>query len=256
MLQVTEAEVFRACRTLFGPEPNLNQEFLAYLQPAGVRSAYRRKAKVIHPDRFAVSSSSIQARQHRLFQDLNQAHQTVQTYLKQRRSMPQASTARAHSAARSAPPRQHQEPPQWRPQKTLLPARPLQFGLFLYYLKLVPFNALIAAIVWQRQQRPMIGEIARRWGWLNDREIRTILQNRRGIARFGERAEQLGILSSRQVRTLLYFQRSKQQQLGRYFVEEGFFDEATLQDLLQQLAEHNRTYGRGFSDQFYYYHRQ
>ena len=82
MPQVTETEVFRACRTLFGPELQLNREFLSYLQPAGVRSAYRKKAKVTHPDRFALSAGATRSRQKRLFQDLNQAHETVQIYLK------------------------------------------------------------------------------------------------------------------------------------------------------------------------------
>ncbi len=88
MPHVTEAEVFRACRTLFGPELKFDRAFLSYLQPSGARSAYRKKAKVIHPDRFAVSCSSTKIKQQRLFQDLNQAHQTVQKYLKQKKSYP------------------------------------------------------------------------------------------------------------------------------------------------------------------------
>ena len=49
MPYVTDAEVFRACRTLFGPELCLSHDFLNYLQPDGVRSAYRKRAKSVHP---------------------------------------------------------------------------------------------------------------------------------------------------------------------------------------------------------------
>ena len=254
MPQVTEAEVFRACRTLFGPELNLNHDFLAYLQPSGVRSAYRKQAKIVHPDRYAVSGSQVQARQHRLFQDLNAAHQTVLDYLKH--GCIPSSTYRGYSQPRHSPPKPRKDPPQYRNTPGHLPRRPLQFGLFLYHLKIIPFNEMVAAVIWQRQQRPKLGEIGRSWGWLDDNKIRTILTSRYGLAKFGEKAERLGILTPQQIRTMLFFQRSKQPPMGRYFVERGFLNESTLEDLLQQLAEHNRTYDRSFSGQFYYYHHK
>jgi hypothetical protein len=100
-----------------------------------------------------------------------------------------------------------------------------------------------------------MGEIARRWGWLNEENIRQIINHRGGQNKFGERAEQLGLLNSLQVGTLLFHQRTKQKQIGDYFVAQGFFNEARLQQLLAQLAEHNRTYRQGFSRHFYYFHR-
>lgn len=255
MPQVTEAEVFRACRTLFGPELNLSQDFLTYLQPSGVRSAYRKQAKIIHPDRFAVASAHVQAKQHRLFQDLNHAHQTVLDYLKHRRFKPVFSTSGKYTSTHHSAPRQRKDPPQWQQQYNL-PKRPLQFGLFLYYKNIIPFNEMVAAVIWQRRQRPKLGEIARNWGWLSDHDIRAIVNSRLGLTRFGEKAEKLGLLTPQQIRTMLYFQRSKQPPMGRYFVEHGYLNETTLQDLLHQLAEHNRTHDRSFSGQFYYYHNK
>ncbi len=256
MPQVTETEVFRACRTLFGPELNLSQEFLAYLQPAGARSAYRKKAKVIHPDRFAVSATAVQAKHHRLFQDLNQAHQTVQDYLKQRTARDSRSSSNRYSTVRPQPSRTRQEQPSWSQQNIPLPTRPLQFGMFLYHLKIIPFDALISAIIWQRRQRPNLGDIAKRWGWLDDAGVRTVLHTRSGLSKFGEKAIQLELLTQRQVNTLLFYQRSLQKPLGFFFVEQGYFDETTMQQLVQRQAEHNRTYGQGFANQYYYWHRK
>ena len=254
MPQVTETEVFRACRTLFGPELQLNRDFLSYLQPAGVRSAYRKKAKTTHPDRFAISAVATHTKQHRLFQDLNQAHQTVQTYLEQRKLFPAGYFS--HNNSTYTPAKRHRQDPQGRQkQRGPLPARPLQFGLFLYYLGVVPFNAVIAAIIWQRGQRPALGEIARRWGWLNDKNISEIINHRSGIHKFGERAEQLGLLSQQQVRTLLFHQRTRQKRMGLFFIEQGYFDKATLNQLLLQLAEHNQTYRKGFSGHYYFHHK-
>ncbi|MEA3545841.1 MAG: J domain-containing protein [Thermodesulfobacteriota bacterium] len=255
MPQVTETEVIRACRTLFGSELQLNRDFLSYLQPAGVRTAYRKKAKTTHPDRFVLSAGATQIKQHRLFQDLNQAHQTVLAYLKQRKMISTGNFSPNYSAYTQAK-RHRQDPPTRSQQRGSLPARPLQFGLFLYYLGIIPFSAMIAAITWQRRQRPALGEIARRWGWLNDSHIREIINYRCGVHKFGERAEKLGLLNNLQVRTLLFHQRSRQTQLGHYFVQQGYFNEITLNQLLLQLAEHNQTYRKKFGGHYYYFHRR
>jgi hypothetical protein len=253
MLQHSEAEIFRACRTLFGPELQLNRDFLHYLQPSGVQTAFRKKAKQTHPDRFAIATIHIREKQHRLFQDLNQAHETLQNFLKQRKT-------RFTSSTRSS----YQQPPQhWRqdrpPQSKFyrgpLPLRPLQFGLFLYYLGIIPFSAVISAISWQRQQRPILGDIARRWGWLDATQIKQVLAFRNGGSKFGERAEQLGLLTSLQVRALLLHQRSQQKQMGQYFIEQGYFNAETLNLHLSNLAEHNQAYRHSFSGQYYFHHR-
>jgi len=263
MLQISEAEVFRACRTLFGPELQLSRDFLHYLQPSGVRTAYRNKAKLTHPDRYAVSTANIRDKQQRLFQDLNQAHQTVQLFLKQRDLFQNSSSFRSRPTHSSYSYQKHQQPPPRRRQdrppysryyRGPLPPRPLQFGLFLYYLGIIPFNAVISAITWQRQQRPILGDIARRWGWLNDDQIKQILAYRNGISRFGERAEQLGLLSNLQVRALLLHQRTRQQQMGRFFMDQGFIDEEALQQCLEKLAQHNQGHRQGTSGHFYFFH--
>ncbi|MDA3903940.1 MAG: J domain-containing protein [Desulfuromusa sp.] len=253
MTQVTDTEVFRACRTLFGSKLQLDRDFLFYLQPAGVRSAYRKRAKTTHPDRFAVSSGDTRTKQHRMFQDLNQAHQTVLTYLKQRNLFSSANFSCSYSTYTPAKQRP-QAPPDQQQRRGPLPTRPLQFGLFLYYLGVIPFHAMIAVITWQRQQRPALGMIARRWGWLNEGNIQQIIHHRSGFRKFGERAEHLGLLNQRQVRTLLFHQRSQQKQMGQYFVEQGYFNEATLNQLLLQLAEHNQTFRNGFNSHYYYFH--
>lgn len=253
MPHVTEAEMFNACRTLFGPELQLSKAFLSCLQPSGARSAYRKKAKVVHPDRFAVDCTTTKERQQRLFQDLNQAHQTVQSYLKQRKvSFGKA----AHRARPNYKPsqRKRQEASRGQRGSAVLPQRPLQFGLYLYYRNIIPFEALISAITWQRRQRPALGEIATRWGWLQQEDIRKITALRGPIRRFGEKAEHLGLLNSLQVKTLLFHQQSRQKQIGDYFVDQGFFDHSRKDQLLSQLAEHNRTFRNGSNQHYYYYH--
>jgi curved DNA-binding protein CbpA len=255
MPQITEAEVFRACRTLFGPELKLNRDFLRYLQPSGVRTAYRKMAKSTHPDRFAISSSDSVEEQQRQFQDLNQAHETIQKFLKQRERTPANMPFQSHTrTAYNYQKRRRKEHSHSKYYRGPLPSRPLQFGLFLYYLGLIPFSAVISAITWQRKQRPAIGAIAKRWGWLDSDQVVQILNHRSSPHKFGERAQQLGMLTSLQVRAILLHQRTRQKMLGKHFVEQGYFDEPTLNQLLSQLAEHNRTYRQGYSGNYYFYH--
>ena len=44
-------QFLRSCRILFGPEVQITPQFLGYLQPAGVKTAYRKLAMETHPDR-------------------------------------------------------------------------------------------------------------------------------------------------------------------------------------------------------------
>lgn len=251
MPQISDSEIFHACRVLFGSDLQLSRDFLSYLQPSGARTAYRQKAKKTHPDRFVRSSSTIKAKQEKLFQNLNQAHEIVQNYLKQRISTPTKPWAHAHTSQSSRPFTKRSTQGTNRLYRGQLPARPLQFAQFLYYRGLIPYTAVISAITWQRQQRPALGEIARRWRWLTEKDINRILKLRSGFSRFGERAERLGLLNPMQVRTLLLHQRTRQQQIGRYFIEHNYIPESSLERLLGDLSNHNRQYRNGFSGQFY-----
>ncbi len=244
-MQISETEAFRACRTLFGSHLRLSRDFLQYLQASGARSAFRKQAKTTHPD-ICHNHPHKKRRQIRLFQDLNQAHQLLQNYLRQR------DLAGVHKyPSQSTRPSETSNPQRPHPPQGPLPTRPLQFGTYLYYRGLISFKTLIWALNWQRQQRPAMGQIAKRWGWLEDQEVAQILKSHK-LGRFGERAERLGLLSTLQVRALLLHQRSRQHKLGAYFVEQGILTATEIETLLEELSEHNLKYRHGYPHHFYY----
>ncbi len=250
MMQISETEAFRACRILFGNDLTLSRSFLQYLQPSGAKSAFRKQAKATHPD----SNQRVTQEKHNqvlLFQNLNQAHQLVQNYLRQRDLF--SARTRCNTATRPVKPtstvsRQAHKKTGQGP----LPTRPLQFGLYLYYRGLIPFKLLLNALNWQSKQRPTIGKIALRWGWLNDQNIGQILTCKK-LGRFGERAESLGLLSSLQVRAILLHQRTRQDKLGSYFIEQGLLNTEEVNTLLGDLSEHNLKYRHGYPHHFYYH---
>lgn len=234
-LPCAETELLAACRVLFGPGVRLSREFLHYLQPGGAKAAFRKKAKETHPDLGQSLDPEEQLRRAENFRELKSANDLICAFLQQRPEPPAPGPARTSAGAR--PNRGYSSDSFFRGR---VPARPLEFGRYLYYRGLIPYPALIEAIAWQRGQRPSIGSIARRWGWLSESDIRKILRHPRLADRFGATAVSLGLLKPFQVQTLLFYQRSQQKRIGRFFIERNFLSEAQLGQLLTDCQNHNR----------------
>lgn len=245
MKVVSETDVVKACRTLFGRQIDITSDFIYYsIQPSGVKSAYRQKAKENHPDLFATDPLHIQQQQTTRFREILEAYDVLNLFFKQRES--------------SSPcPRPAQAPPRTRTPENrttsasragandeiyyrgVVPQRTLQIGQYLYYRGKIPFGVLIRALVWQRKQRPTIGDIAVQWGLLNTEAIDRIF-NLCGKPRlFGEKAVELGLLTVFQVNTILLYQRSQQDRLGKYFIENNILGPSELEILALELKKHN-----------------
>ena len=249
--RLTETEVTEACKTLFGSDIIVRRSFLLYIQPSGAKSAYRRKAKETHPDLFAGADPLQQKKQALLFIEILKAYDVLNAFFKQRdeglwKEVKRAAAPRARRAAPKRPEaaRQRQQPPKPSEKATQfweggIPFRPLEIGRYLYYSKRISYQALIDALVWQRNQRPIIGDIALRWGWLNAGAIDRITQSSGLSGRFGEKAMGLGLLSPFQVKTLLFYQRSQQERLGHYFVMHKLLVRDDLERFVADLQEHN-----------------
>jgi hypothetical protein len=246
-LSHTDAEVLRACRILFGTEVHISRGFLFYLRPEGLKAAYRRKVKETHPDFFACESPNVQKAQASLFRDVVDAYDVVGRYFKQWEKRSPASSPPHTSHCPRGRERQVFDPDNRNYKREdagpfvlkPLPLRPLPIGQYLYYRGFVTYRALIDAIVWQRQQRPVIGDIALRWRWLDNAAINRIVRARDLRGRFGEKALELDLLTSFQVKVLLYYQFSRQERLGTYFVRHGIMKSEKLERLVRQLNEHN-----------------
>jgi len=247
-LPVTESEVLEACQTLFGSDINVCRSFLLYLRTEGAKTAYRKKAMEVHPDFYALASPNVQKRQSLLFQKILRAYEIVDVFIKIREKglwRPSSHVQTPHTRHQ-----QHcQNEKAYKPSddssvsddfcRRPLPDRVLELGRYLYYSGRISYKALIHALVWQRKQRPLIGQIAMRWGWLNAGAIDQITTLTKHPGRFGERAVEAGLLTSFQVNSLIYYQRTRQERLGRYFVQNNILDRVELEGVLQELHKHN-----------------
>ncbi|MCD6388890.1 MAG: hypothetical protein J7L69_05715, partial [Desulfobulbaceae bacterium] len=119
------------------------------------------------------------------------------------------------------------------------PARRLRIGHYLYFSGLISWESLIKALVWQRRQRPRLGEIGRSLGWLHSYDIRKILSNRTFPTPFGRTAVQLGLLSESQVAILLSRQNRMKKKIGVYFVRHNLLTSAQMTEFVSQCRKHN-----------------
>ena len=235
----TETALINACHTLFGKDLFISKDFLWYLQPAGLKAAYRQKAKEAHPDRFSNLAPIVHQQKTAFFQEVNQAYDLLRAFFSDRErtsripvKRPAASKSPVKKSAHSAP--KHNA-------FRRVPERTLEFGQYLYNRGLITYLQLIEALVWQRRQRPSIGQLAINFGWMKSEDTDRVTRTRGTVYnRFGERAIHLGLLSSGQVQVLLKHQRNLHKKLGEYFIENRILSKEEVEHLAQKLAEHNQ----------------
>jgi hypothetical protein len=239
-----EAELYDACRVLFGSQVEVTRDFLQYIQLDGVKNAYRSRARECHPDSYGCEGDLLERTE--LFRRSVEAYELLTTYLRDRKlpaTRPKAPTAGYRAPAHHRWPRPQQMQPRARNERYYdgpLPPIELRIGLFLYFRGLISYQAVVRSLLWQRDQRPAIGVLACSWGWLTDDLIDYILSACHMPMPFGERAVNLGLISQNQLKILLFHQRSLQQPIGRYFVHNGLVNEQTMLRLLKERLMHNK----------------
>ncbi|MFZ5774183.1 MAG: molecular chaperone DnaJ [Thermodesulfobacteriota bacterium] len=120
-----------------------------------------------------------------------------------------------------------------------MPNRRLLLGHFLYYSGLINWRTIIQALVWQRTERPRLGELGQRFGMLSEDDILHILRNRPPLAPFGRSATEMGLLTEPQLQMLISHQKRLQRKFGEFFLEKRLFNPEELRQLIQRYQEHN-----------------
>jgi len=281
---VAEEELYRSCRIIFGKDLKVSQEFLQYLQLSGIKKAYRKRALEIHPDKGGSQNLTLQQSMAHQFIDVHEAYKNLVSYLEARDKGLDLNTFSAavagHPGERgekwSAPfsptenrrsstgktniyrfgnnnEKQRKSPLNEVPldPKSLyrgpMPNCPLLFGRYLYYSGIISLHTIGQALIWQRTQRPRLGEIGRRYGWLDEKDTMRILQYRRDRQLFGELALRLGILTREQLHLILLQQKKLHKRIGQYFVAKNYWDDVILDKYIAAHIKHNTIARNGFA---------
>ena len=240
MDNVCANELFEACQILFGPEVDIGSDFLNYIQPGGIKSAFRLVARDTHPDVAAEDSTD-------RFIEARRAYERLQGYIEHRDNFRGPGEMSAAGSAPGGRAREAKAPHRASFYKGSMPMRVLLFGEFLFYSREVTWESLFKAVAWQRGKRPRLGEFALRWGWLDSHKIGTVLRARRGGERIGETIVRLRYCTRLQVSTMVMAQRRQQPRIGDYFLTAGLLDAHRLNnEIYRKFVEHNKRYpGKG-----------
>lgn len=223
----TDQELFTACKILFGEKMIPSRGFLRYLNEQGIKSAFRKQASILHPDKALVNGRS-QAQSQQEFITLQEATSTLRAYISHSTRPTRKNGQRRPAATVNTKTSMHQ-----------LPRKELLFGRFLYHMGLIEWGLVLQAISWQRSSRLRIGELGVKLGYLEKSSILVILNHCHRSGAFGLTAQKLGLLSTLEVQELLLRQKRQQKLIGQFFVENQIFSEQQLRSLLSQCKNHN-----------------
>jgi hypothetical protein len=207
-----------------------------------VKKSFRELAKRHHPDCYVEPSGA--TADTGLFRKANQAYQLLCTYIRERdliaasrqqgrgTESPQGNRIKPQPTERVFRRRPRNVKPMRNPDDVYyhgpLPTFRLKLGLFLYYNGVVPYSSVVKALIWQRDMRPPVGDLAVAWGWLEPHFVSVIRSATELTGSFGEKAVELGLLTRSQIGVLLLHQRLMQAHVGRYFVTKGYLTEREL----------------------------
>lgn len=198
---------------------------MASADPRVLKRAHRRRVFDCHPDRAQILGRTPGELRMEL-DEVNQAYEVAKnpTHRILGAETPRPRATRTHG---------------WSGR---IPERVLPLGEFLYYCQAISWGELSEALAWQRRQRPMFGELARRSGILPPNAVADILRRAHRRERFGDCAVRLGFMAPEQRESLCARQLASQARLGGYFVEKGSLARAQLERLAHEHREHNRRY--------------
>ena len=266
--QITSPDIFKACETIFGPEVQVSGDFLEYLQPVGIKTAYRKRALETHPDRAKVLGAFVRDLNTE-FIDVRQAYEKLLLFVETKnkrnenatlfngfrtqQGFPYQSPGKAsykntrnhHRAGQKKS--SHEQKNTNKKHKNQsdhfyagsIPKVNLMLGQYLYYSGLISWRTLIEAICWQRRQRPQIGQIAIAWGLISSQDIMRILTAKTFNEKFGECALRIGYISNFEHFALIGRQRQLQRPFGEYFIESGIISSSDIISIAGKQQLHN-----------------
>jgi hypothetical protein len=241
----TASELFDACGVLFGPEVEVSIDFLKYLQPSGIKDAYRCQAFKTHPDRAAALGQDEEFLNDR-FKTLTQAYERLIAAIKgdgrvlMQQSKPQPPKRSPEYGKPPKKPNPYPGNDHFYSNKGNVPERKLLIGQYLYYSGYISWNTLIEVIVRQRRERPLIGQLAVNWGLIDSDQLQYILANRKFSEKFGDYAVRNKYFTQRNLLALLYKQKKLQRPIGHYLLQYGFRPDV-LERLVKKQKIHNRS---------------
>lgn len=254
----SKSVLFDAYFVLFGKH-DIRANVMQVFQQSDLKAAYRDAVRASHPDlNHGISTELMNAKfrkvtaAYELLNDFLAARETTRISTEQFAATTANKQSSTHWPHQNSPRKKtsaNAPPESIRPKNQkhhyydgLMPTIGLKFGLFLYYSKKISFEDLTESLVWQRNMRPPLGELAIQWKWLHKHFVAVILSNVETCGQFGERAVKMGLLKEAQVKVLLRHQSLLQKPLGHFFIVNRILTSHDIKESLAVMNVHNRVF--------------
>lgn len=225
----TFSSIVDAYNILFGNK-NVSLEVIKRIELTELKTIYRHAAKIYHPD--VPNGCALH------FRKITESYSLLFNFLSSNKKTIPDQKVTTFDLNKKYPIKTKDLKGTY--YKGKIPDIPFKIGLFLYYSGKIPYESLVKALVWQRNMRPPLGELAIQWKWLNQYFVSVILCAVNYGSLFGERAVNLGLLSESQLNVLLRQQSFMQKPLGIYFIKEEVLSASDIADSLHNMSLHNK----------------
>ncbi len=251
--------VAKALGLIFGEESTYSSvEHMNDIDAGVLKSAFRSKAKFLHPDRAMVLGLN-EGELNELFKQLHVAYRylnrvlsegDIPELLRKTQAAASMSTGDEANSIRTGRPGTTYTSKQdgssvygfskrSRYYAGKIPKKALRFAQFLYYSGIIDWQTMIDAITWQMSVRPRIGEIGRSYRFFDSENVRDVIMASSSGEFFGSVALRLGLIDHFKLNVMLGKQRKLNRPIGRFFVENGLFSPAEINTLIKHNRSHN-----------------
>jgi hypothetical protein len=124
-----------------------------------------------------------------------------------------------------------------------VPARKFRLATFLYYRGLISYYHVMESIAWQKDRRPLMGQMAMQIGHLTSDQFARIIVRVKNGERFGTVARKEKLLSGPVIAAIVKAQEKYDCRIGRYFIEKGLLSPQMLAKAENDMRLHNNKYG-------------
>ncbi len=236
---ISRKDISRDYYLLFGLNTWNPIDLLKKLPPSELKAAYRKKALETHPDR-AKSLGKVTSEMDKRFRKITTAYERLNSYMQGNSvSVLTCKTPTQKNSNKTTVIQKAERKVSDHFCKGYIPRRKLLIGQYLYYSGIISWRTLFKAIVWQRKQRPLIGQIALDWEILSANDIKEILTGRSYKEYFGEYARRKGYITYFEFLALIGKQKMLQRPIGKYFIKQGILSTKGMDRMIERLKTHN-----------------
>ena len=243
-------DVVTACRQLFKIQPFLAHGIIPVLRLEDVKIALAKQLHTASDDQQSLPAEVTVGKyleSYRILTEYIEHHNlevilSLENYYNKSINSPSYLFPLVRSATSASPPHQLIVSKKELYFSGRLPSRRLRLGTYLYYRGLISYYQVMESIAWQKNRRPLIGQMAMQIGKLTSNQFARIIVHVKNGECFGAIARKQNLLPNSVIQTLVKAQEKYDCRIGRYFVEKRILSDDEIRKLEEEMCRHNKKF--------------